>query len=365
MVIVMQRGASILETKEVLRQLAGLGLEARVVDFPDGPNIVVPGVGATTAYKCLEELPGVKEVRLVSSSFKLSSREFKEQNSVVSLSPQVEVGGSEIALIAGPCAVESEEQIVATAKAVAAAGATALRGGAFKPRTSVYSFQGLGEEGIRLLRIAREESGLPIVTEFLDCESLELFGDDVDVIQIGARSMQNFPLLRAAGESGKPVLLKRAMMATAEELLQSAEYILAAGNPRVILCERGIRSFEPSTRNCLDLNTVAVLKEKSHLPVIVDPSHGTGVARYVAPLSKAAIACGADGLLVEVHVDPQAALSDAAQTINPAQFQNLVEELMPVAQAVGRQISASESSRVASPAQFSGLRGSVRFFFPG
>lgn len=365
MVIILQPECSVVQAKEVLRQLSSCGLDARLVDFPGSPCIVVPSIGLTSAYEFIQELPGVLEVRQVSSSFKLSSREFREESSVVNLGGTVSVGGKNITLIAGPCAVESEEQIVATAKAVAAAGASALRGGAFKPRTSVYSFQGLGEEGIRLLCLAREETGLPIVTEFLDAESIDLYADDVDVIQIGARSMQNFPLLRAAGETGKPILLKRGLMATAEELLQSAEYILAAGNPNVILCERGIRSFEPSTRNCLDLNTVTVLKEKSHLPVIVDPSHGTGVARYVSPLSKAAVACGADGLLIEVHVDPQSALSDAAQTLSPEQFSLLAKELACVAQAVGRGLGDYEQAQGAWGTAVSGARGGMRFFFPG
>jgi 3-deoxy-7-phosphoheptulonate synthase len=254
----------------------------------------------------------------------------------VSLASGISIGGRAIGVIAGPCAVESEEQIVATARAVAAAGACALRGGAFKPRSSVYSFQGLGREGMRLLRLASKETQLPIVTEVLDCESLDAFFDDIDVVQIGARSMQNFPLLRAVGEAGKPVLLKRSMMATVDELLQAAEYILATGNSQVILCERGIRTFETSTRNSLDLNAVAVLKERTHLPVIVDPSHGTGCARYVPALSRAAIACGADGLIVEVHIDPSVALSDGGQSLAPESFARTMEEVEKIAAAIGR-----------------------------
>jgi len=259
-----------------------------------------------------------------------------------------QVGGSALLIGAGPCAVESEEQIVTAARAVAAAGANVLRGGAFKPRTSTYSFQGLGEEGLKLLAVARSETGLPIVSEVVDVRTLDLFLKYADVLQIGTRNMQNFTLLREVGQTRKPVLLKRGMMATIDEFLMAAEYILAEGNPNVILCERGIRTFEDSTRYTLDLNAVPVLKSRTHLPVIVDPSHGTGLASLVPPMSKAAIACGADGLLIEVHPKPAEALSDGPQALTPAAFRELMQELQLVALAVNRTLPRSANERTSS-----------------
>lgn len=350
MIILMGRNAQLSETRDVIRKLSQLGREAHVLS--GCANTIVSASGGrmdSAAVAQLESLPGVEKVVSTDSPYKLASRAVQSESTVVRVNETLSIGGSQLAVIAGPCSVESELQILATAKAVAASGAAALRGGAFKPRSSVYSFQGLGEEGLRLLRQAREESGLPIVTEVIDHEMLDLCFDDIDVIQIGSRSMQNFPLLKAVGEAGKPVLLKRGMMATIDELLMSAEYILAAGNPNVILCERGIRTFENATRNTLDLSAVPVLKERSHLPVIVDPSHGTGVARFVPAMSKAAIACGADGLIVEVHVDPSRALSDGAQTLSPADFSRLMSELEPVANSVGRSFRASAAAECRAP----------------
>jgi 3-deoxy-7-phosphoheptulonate synthase len=250
----------------------------------------------------------------------------------------VEIGGSAVVLMAGPCAVESAQQVLSVARAVKACGAQILRGGAFKPRTSPYSFQGLKEEGLRLLALARAETGLPVVTEVLDSRQLELVSTYADILQVGSRNMQNFPLLDAVGRCRVPVLLKRGMSATLAEYLQSAEYVLRGGNERVILCERGIRTFEPSTRNTLDLNAVPMLKRHTHLPVIVDPSHGTGHAWMVTPLSRAAIAAGADGLIVEVHCHPPSALSDGAHALTPGEFARLAEEVAAVAAAVGRSV---------------------------
>ena len=341
MIVLLKPDAPSTQTREVLRRLAQLGYEGHVVVNGLRPLVSVAHARLSDSdFESLLSLPGVQSVLKSNSPYKLASRAVQPEATVVRVNEFLQIGGEQLAVIAGPCSVESESQIVSTAKAVAAAGAIGLRGGAFKPRSSVYSFQGLGEEGLRLLRLAREESGLPIITEIIDHEMLDLYFDDVDVLQIGSRSMQNFPLLKAVGESGKPVLLKRGMMATIEEFLMSAEYILAAGNPNVVLCERGIRTFETATRNTLDLSAVPVLKERSHLPVLVDPSHGCGVSRYVSALSKAAIACGADGLLIEVHIDPAAALSDGAQTISTQEFAVLMRDLEPLAQSVGRSLGA-------------------------
>lgn len=345
MIVIMKSGSQLSETREVMRRLSQSGYDAHVLT--GGQNTLVSIARAKLAENevaALQALSGVERVIASNSPYKLASREIQRASTIVKITDNLSIGGEQLAVIAGPCSVESETQIVSTARAVRAAGAVALRGGAFKPRSSVYSFQGLGEEGLRLLKQAREETGLPVVTEVLDHEMLDLFFDDIDVIQIGSRSMQNFPLLKAVGEAGKPVLLKRGMMSTIEEFLMSAEYILAAGNPNVILCERGIRTFETATRNTLDLSAIPVLKEKTHLPVLVDPSHGTGVSRYVAAMSKAAVACGADGLLIEVHIDPTRALSDGAQTLAPKEFAALMLDLELVAQSVGRSLRPSTAS---------------------
>jgi 3-deoxy-7-phosphoheptulonate synthase len=287
----------------------------------------------------IEMLPGVSEIVPIRKPYKLVSREFKSEDTVVEVSPSLSIGdGKKIAVIAGPCSVENKDQILEVAKAVKEAGAAALRGGAFKPRSSPYSFQGLGKEGLELLAEAKKKTGLPVVTEALDTRDIEIVAKYADVIQIGARNMQNFMLLREAGKTGKPILLKRGPGAKIEELLMSAEYILSEGNQNVILCERGIRTLETYTRNTLDLSAVPVIKKLSHLPVIVDPSHGTGKWYLVPAMAKAAVAAGADGLMIEVHPHPDEALSDGPQSLKPDTFAELMRELKKIAMAVGREI---------------------------
>jgi 3-deoxy-7-phosphoheptulonate synthase len=286
-----------------------------------------------------QNLAGVLEVIPVSHSYKQVSREWRDEDTIVELPNGTRIGGREIALMAGPCAVESEEQILGLAETLGAMGATILRGGAFKPRSSPYSFQGLGLKGLQLLAEARDRTGMAVVTEALDVETAEQVADYADILQVGARNMQNYALLRKVGRIGKPILLKRGMSATIEELLLAAEYVLAEGNPHVILCERGIRSFDTQTRNLLDLSAIPVVKSLSHLPIIADPSHGTGVRNKVTPMARAAIAAGADGLMVEVHPDPNHALSDGAQSLYPEQFGELVEQIKVIARAINRSLA--------------------------
>ena len=283
----------------------------------------------------LERMEIAERLILPSRKAQLASREFHKEKSVVKVG-SVEIGAERLAIIAGPCSVENWNQILEAGRAAKRAGASLLRGGAFKPRTSPYEFQGLGEEGLRMLSRVREEIGLPIVTEVLEPEKVELVSKYADMLQIGARNAQNFSLLRAVGKSGMPVLLKRGMMTTIEEWLQAAEYILLEGNPNVVLCERGIRTFEKATRNTLDLSAVAVLRMETHLPVLVDPSHATGSRDLVSPMAKAAVAAGADGLMIEIHPNPKKALSDANQQLNLVEFEGLMRELEPIAEAVGR-----------------------------
>jgi 3-deoxy-7-phosphoheptulonate synthase len=283
---------------------------------------------------------GVEEIIRILKPYKLASREFKDFDTIIKVK-DITIGGKEVIVMAGPCVVENEKQIFETARYVKAAGAKILRGGAFKPRTSPYSFQGLGEEGLKLLAQAGEETGLAVVTEVMAVNQIELVGKYTDIFQVGARNMQNFVLLKELGKTKKPILLKRGMSATIEELLLSAEYILSQGNYEVILCERGIRTFENYTRNTLDLSAVPSLKRLSHLPIIVDPSHATGRWRLVSPMAKAAIAVGADGLLIEVHPDPKSSLSDGAQTLRIDTFAQLMKELSPIVQAVGRELGTS------------------------
>jgi 3-deoxy-7-phosphoheptulonate synthase len=284
----------------------------------------------------LEAMPGVEKVMAVLAPYKLASREFQREDTIINVSG-VEIGGTKIVVMAGPCAVESEEQITRIAEAVKGAGALVLRGGAFKPRTGPYSFQGLGADGLEMLDLAREKTGLPVITEVMSVEQVDLVAQFTDIFQIGARNMQNFMLLKAVGLTRKPVMLKRGMSATIEEFLLGAEYILSQGNHNVMLCERGIRTFETYTRNTLDINAVPALKQLSHLPVIVDPSHGTGRRELVAPVSKAAIAAGADGLIIEVHHDPENSMTgDGAQSLLPEQFSELMQELRKLAEAIGR-----------------------------
>jgi 3-deoxy-7-phosphoheptulonate synthase len=286
-------------------------------------------------------MPGVAQVLYVSKPYKQVSREWRPDNTVVELSPGVRIGGPDVVVMAGPCSVESESQILATAHAVRAAGATALRGGAFKPRSSPYSFQGLGKKGLELLALARQETGLAIVTEAMDEAGAELVAEYADCIQIGARNMQNFSLLKAVGRLDKPILLKRGLAATINELLLSAEYILAAGNPHVILCERGVRSFDPATRNLFDLTAIPLVHKLSHLPIVADPSHGVGLREHVPAMARAAVAAGADGLIIEVHPTPDRAASDGAQTLYTEQFDRLMTEIRVIAQAIGRGVAAA------------------------
>ncbi|NMB45536.1 MAG: 3-deoxy-7-phosphoheptulonate synthase [Firmicutes bacterium] len=283
----------------------------------------------------LAAMPGVEKIVPILQPFKLAGRELHPEPTKVQVG-DITIGGEEIVVMAGPCAVEGEEQLMEVAREIKAAGAHILRGGAFKPRTSPYSFQGLEAEGLRLLALARQETGLPVVTEVTNPRDIELVAEYADMLQIGARNMQNFTLLREVGRSQKPVLLKRGLAATVEEWLMAAEYIISGGNNHVVLCERGIRTYETGTRNTLDLSAVPAVKHYSHLPIIVDPSHGTGRWRYVAPMAKAAVAAGADGLMVEVHCRPEEALSDGAQSLTPVNFRQLMSEIKSVAQAVGR-----------------------------
>jgi 3-deoxy-7-phosphoheptulonate synthase len=293
-------------------------------------------------------LSGVAQVIHVSKPYKQVSREWRAEKTIVTIAPGVQVGGNDIVVIAGPCSVESEEQIVTAARAVRAAGATALRGGAFKPRSSPYSFQGLGKRGLELLALARRETGLPIVTEAMDEAGAEQVAEIADCIQIGARNMQNYSLLKAVGRLNKPVLLKRGMAATITELLLSAEYLLAEGNGQVILCERGVRSFDPAARNMFDLNAIPIVQKLSHLPIIGDPSHATGSREKVIPMARAAVAAGADGILVEVHPTPERALSDGAQSLYPEQFIRLMHELRAITQAIGRAVAPSPGTAALS-----------------
>lgn len=337
MIIVLKNRATQEKTEELITWLQSKHLD---VHISNGHYQTVLGlVGDTSRIDTdlLEGLEIVEKVQRISEPFKKANRKFHEDDSVIPVGTGL-IGGGSFAIMAGPCSVESREQIIDVAKAVQAAGATILRGGAFKPRTSPYDFQGLRADGIALLLEAKKETGLPIVTEIMNADHLPLF-DQVDVIQVGARNMQNFELLKELGKTNKPILLKRGLANTIKEFLMSAEYIMAGGNEQVILCERGIRTFETYTRNTLDLSAVTVLKELSHLPVIVDPSHATGVARYVRPMALAAAAAGADGLMIEVHNDPAHALCDGPQSLTPAQFADLAAAVRGLRAA----ISASES----------------------
>ncbi len=335
MIIVMKKGATARQIANVTARVERLGRHVHLSQGEERTIIGVVGDGRPLDRDQFERMDGVEKIVPILSPFKLASRDFRPQDTIVALNG-IKVGGEKVVVMAGPCAVESREQLLETARAVKEAGAKVLRGGAFKPRTSPYSFQGLGLEGLKLLAEARRETGLLIVTEVMSPEAVPLVSTYADILQIGARNMQNYALLHAVGESQKPVLLKRGMMSTMEELLMSAEYILSHGNDRLILCERGIRTFERYTRNTLDINAVPMLKQLTHLPVFVDPSHGTGRWSLVGPVARAAIAAGADGLLIEVHPHPEEALSDGAQSLKPERFARLMEELRAVAQAVGR-----------------------------
>ncbi|MGE5552627.1 MAG: 3-deoxy-7-phosphoheptulonate synthase [Betaproteobacteria bacterium] len=339
MIVVMEPRAGEAEVQAVIARLNEMGLGVHLSRGVERTIIGAIGEKKENAIEILEAMDGVEKVVPILAPFKLAGREFKQQPSVV------EVGGvrfgaeQAVVIIAGPCAVEGETQLLETAEAVKAAGGAMLRGGAFKPRTSPYAFQGLGENGLKLLAEARRRTGLPVVSEVLDPHEVELVAEYVDMLQIGARNMQNFSLLREVGKANRPVLLKRGISATVEEWLLAAEYVLREGNRSVVLCERGIRTYEPATRNTLDLSAIPLVKHLSHLPVVVDPSHAAGKWRLVPALAKAAVAAGADGLMIEVHPHPDQALSDGPQSLTPENFRRLVEELQPLAQAVGRRLA--------------------------
>ena len=337
MLVVMKPHATEAEVEAVVERIRSLGLVAHPIPGAQRVAIGITGNKGGLDPGQFETMPGVADAIRVSQPFKLVSREVKEEDTVIDVGG-VPIGGGALAVMAGPCSVESKEQILETAHAVKAAGARFLRGGAFKPRTSPYEFQGLAEEGLRLLARAREETGLPVVTEVTTAEAVPLVEEYADVLQIGARNMQNFRLLREVGLCKKPVLLKRGISATIKEWLMSAEYIMSGGNHQVILCERGIRTYETATRNTLDLSAVPVLKQMTHLPVIVDPSHAVGKWDLVAPMAKAAVAAGADGLIIEVHSNPEEALCDGEQSLKPKSFKQLMDEMKPIAAALGREI---------------------------
>jgi 3-deoxy-7-phosphoheptulonate synthase len=337
MIVIMNHRATPEQIQTVINHVESLGYRVHRSDGTERTILGIIGDERPLDTENLEAFEGVERVVRVLHPFKLASREFHPENSVVRVNG-IEIGGDQLVLMAGPCSVESREQLFETAAAVKEAGAHILRGGAFKPRTSPYAFQGLGLKGLELLREAREKFHLPIVTEVLAPQDVSLVAQYADILQIGARNMQNFALLRAVGEVQKPVLLKRGMMATIEEWLMAAEYILAQGNSRVILCERGIRTFETATRNTFDINAIPLVKQLSHLPVIADPSHGTGRWDLVIPVSRAAIAAGADGLIIEVHPHPEQALSDGAQSLRPDRFVSLVEETRRLAEVLGRRL---------------------------
>jgi 3-deoxy-7-phosphoheptulonate synthase len=334
----MQQGATEPQIQAVIDRLVELGFD---VHRSTGViHTLLGGVGGKDEFDLamFEVMDGVKEAHRIVSPYKLASRSFRPAGTIVKVG-NIEIGGNCVVVMAGPCSVESREQIERSAEVVARAGAAVIRGGAFKPRSSPYAFQGLGEEGLKMLREAADRHGLLVVSEVMDQIQIPLMAEYVDILQVGARNMQNFNLLRELGKLRKPVLLKRGIAATIEELLLSAEYILAGGNYDVILCERGIRTFETSTRNTMDISAIPVVKSLSHLPIVADPSHGTGRRDKVAPMARAAVAAGADGLLLEVHPDPDHALSDGAQSLRPEQFQELMAQLRIIAPAVGRRVS--------------------------
>lgn len=339
MLIVMKHNATTDEIDAVVGVIREMGYDARPI--PGGQRTAVGLIGNDGGVDSasLEGLEGVLEVIPVTHPYKQVSREWREENTLVELPNGTVVGGRDVVVMAGPCAVEGEAQILGVAHRLREMGATVLRGGAFKPRTSPYSWQGLGLEGLKLLARARDETGMAIVTEALDPDGADVVAEYADIVQIGARNMQNYPLLRRAGRTGKPVLLKRGMSATIDELLLAAEYILAEGNEQVILCERGVRSFDTHTRNLLDLSAIPVVKALSHLPIIADPSHGTGIRSKVIPMARASVAAGADGLIIEVHPDPPRAKSDGAQSLYPEQFGELMTQIRVIARAIDREVT--------------------------
>lgn len=337
MIVVMQTNASKEQTKSVEQALIEMGFKTHPIMGECKTVIGAIGDKHDLDVETIKLMDGVENIVPIMKPYKLVGRELKSEDTIVKVG-NIEIGGKEIVVMAGPCAVETEQQLYDSAEAVKAAGAKILRGGAFKPRTSPYAFQGLEEDGLKMLKEVRNRTDMKIVTEVIDTRDVELVSKYADILQIGARNMQNFRLLHEAGLSGKPVLLKRGMSATIEEWLMAAEYVLAAGNPNVILCERGIRTYETAVRNTLDLSSIPIIKELSHLPVIVDPSHASGTYKYVAPLSKGAVAIGADGLIIEVHKDPCIAKCDGPQSLKPEKFEQLMNELKPIAKAIEREI---------------------------
>ena len=339
MIIVLKPDASLEQVDHIIKKVQALGLTAHVSKGSERTIIGVIGPEDVLRVTPLEAFPGVENVIPVLAPFRLVSREFKKEDSVIDLGKGVKIGANEVVVMAGPCTIENKNSLFEIAQAVKKAGATVLRGGAFKPRSSPYSFQGLGKAGLQMLKEVGNELGLVTVSEVMDCRDVGLVADHVDVLQIGCRNMQNFNLLKEVGATKKPVVLKRGMASTVKDMLMSAEYILSGGNFSVILCERGIRTFEDSTRNTLDISAVPVTKQLSHLPIIIDPSHAAGKWSWVPALSRAAIAAGADGLIIEVHNHPEEAVSDGAQSLIPGKFFNLMRELKAVANSVGRKIS--------------------------
>ena len=341
MLIVMKNNASAEQIHAVVGVVKDMGYDATPIPGGQRTAIGIIGNDGGISSDRLAGLEGVLELIPVTQPYKQVSREWQDEDTVISLPNGTKIGGLDLVLMAGPCSVENEREILDIAHRVKDVGATVLRGGAFKPRSSPYSFQGLGLQGLEFLARAREETGLAVVTEALDPDGVDLVVQYADIVQIGARNMQNYALLRRAGRAGKPVLLKRGMSATIDELLLAAEYILAEGNPDVILCERGIRSFDTHTRNLFDLAAIPIVKSLSHLPIIADPSHGTGIRSKVTPMGRAAVAAGADGLIVEVHHDPPRAMSDGAQSLYPDQFAKLMDEVRVIARAIGREFTPS------------------------
>jgi len=338
MIIVMQADATPEHLEKVIKKIEELGYTPHVIHGVERNVIGAIGDEREKArLQVIETMSGVEALVPILKPYKLASLEVKKERTVVTVR-DAEIGGKELMIIAGPCSVETKEQILETARAVKAAGASIFRGGAFKPRTSPYSFQGLGEDGLKLLAAARDETGLPIITEVLNPRDLDLVARYTDIIQIGARNIQNFSLLKEVGQTAKPVLLKRGLATTLKEFLMSAEYILSEGNEEVILCERGIRTFETATRNTLDLSCIPVLKRMSHLPIVIDPSHAVGSWQYVPAMARAAVAAGADGLMIEVHPHPEEALSDGPQSLKPERFEALLKELVPFVTAAGKRM---------------------------
>jgi 3-deoxy-7-phosphoheptulonate synthase len=345
MLVVMRHGASPEDVQRVVSAIEEMGYQARPMPGRQRTSVGLVGNDGRVDGSRIAALPGVHEVIYVTKPYKQVSREWKAEQTIVRLPGGLAIGGDDVVVMAGPCSVESERQILEAAVVVRDAGATILRGGAFKPRSSPYSFQGLGAAGLKMLARARAETGLLIVTEAMDPEGVDAVAEVADIIQLGARNMQNYSLLKRAGRSGKPILLKRGLSATIQELLLSAEYILAEGNPDVILCERGIRGFDSTTRNIFDLSAIPVVRGLSHLPIVADPSHGTGHRDMVTPMARAAIAAGADGLLVEVHPQPDRALSDGAQSLYPEQFERMMRDVWLIADVIGRRVSEPAGSR--------------------